>query len=315
MMMVLDSFRLHNSDMRVGSLSFLPLKTEEEYMKSEFETSHLAVVVRDIQLVGFRPDSLFLGRKIVGNALNLGSMDVVSFRDQRLPDPPPQTKPFLDALIRKVPVPLNIPSLKIESGSIRAGQISEKHGERGEISFEKLNAEARNISNQAGADPLSISGSALVYGKAPVKYYYKVKDEHHFTFNTEISDLDLTLLNQQTIPMARLEILSGFLNSLEVTSEADTARSTGTATITYEDLHIRFINEDRSVLKGLGAELLSLIADRLVVRKDKSDAVATFEQDRLKHKAIFNYWARTSMKGASAAILKGKKRKGSHASR
>jgi hypothetical protein len=242
-------------------------------------------------------------------------LDVAAFRDQRLPDPPPQPKPFLDALIRKVPVPLNIPSLRIESGIIRAGQISEKHGARGEISFEKLTAEARNISNLPGAEPLLISGDALMYGKAPVKYDYQVKDENHFTFATEVSDLDLTLLNQQTISMARLEILSGHLSSLSVSSEADTARSTGTATITYEDLHIRFINEDRSVLKGLGTELLSLIADRLVIKKDKSDAVATFEQDRLKHKAIFNYWARTGIKGASAAILKGKKRKNSHASR
>ena len=106
--------------------------------------------------------------------------------------------------------------------------------------------------------------------------------------------------------MQSLNIKSGHLKRYELVVTADGENATGDATITYKDLHLEIFKRTEPEKKTLGTGLLTLLADGIVLKHSKVNAVAPVDQPRLKHKSIFNYWVKTAVHGAMSAIRKGK---------
>jgi hypothetical protein len=107
-------------------------------------------------------------------------------------------------------------------------------------------------------------------------------------------------------PLEAARFKSGHLHEFQLEMVGDSLQAAGMGTITYDDLHVEIFKSHEPDVKNFGSELLTLLVDKLVLKHSKYQASADFAQDRITFKGPINYWIKSGIHGASAAVMKGK---------
>jgi hypothetical protein len=111
------------------------------------------------------------------------------------------------------------------------------------------------------------------------------------------------------MPLQSLRIKSGYLNEYNLSVHADDDMALGDASISYEGLHLELFKHNEPERKTLGMEVLTLLADGIILKHRKENARSAVNHPRVKHKSVFHYWVTSAIHGATGAIRKGKKKR------
>jgi hypothetical protein len=156
---------------------------------------------------------------------------------------------------------------------------------------------------------LSLNARTNLYQSGVVELDYKTLAKDKFRLDIHVRDVDLTKLNQIVMPLQSLRIKSGYLKEYKLSVHADDDAAMGDASISYEGLHLEMFKHDDPERKSLGTEVLSLLADGIILKHSKDNARSPVSHPRVKHKSVFHYWVTSAIQGATGAIRKGKKTK------
>jgi len=283
------------------------LRERPEWVKNHsVEDDRINTSLYGIKIKGMSRDALMNRGPLRQMDVTVRSIDLDVRRDKRLPDPPAKTKPVvLDGLVH-LPSRMRIVACHIADGHIRYTETSDKTGEEGFVDLTNVAAEIRI---DTVTSFLSMHASASPYGSGSVNIVYQTIDSTSFKLFVKASEIDLTKFNNVIVPFLPARVTSGHLKEydLDVTANADEA--IGKATISYSKLHFQLINKETPAKKNFKTELLTFIADDLVLRNKRNRAIHEVYQVRLKDKSIFNYWVKSIVSGAVGAVRKGKREK------
>jgi hypothetical protein len=111
------------------------------------------------------------------------------------------------------------------------------------------------------------------------------------------------------LPLQSIEIKSGFIEKYDFSITGNNREAVGEGTISYKNLHLTLYKKGIPEQKNLGSELLTLIADGLVLRNSKKNAPAKILVLRDKEKATFHLWVASAIQGALNGVRQGKSEK------
>jgi hypothetical protein len=292
------------------SIETFNLKPSEHWLKTyPYEAAVLHANMYSTKITGYNLDSLLLAGKFHHADVSVGSYYIHARRDHTLPDAPYAEKPFSLSSMLKLPPNIRLNSLKLANGKIDVEQVSDKTGKTGTIDLTDVWANATLKEMEDGAIKVDLIGGALLCGQGKVDLTYTTYNADIFILQARLTDFDLTKLNPMVLPLQAIEIKSGYLQQYDYTITANNLQAVGDATITYKNLHLTIYKRGTPEEKNLGSELLTLVADGLVLKNSKKNAPSVILQQRDKEKATFQYWVASAIQGAMNGIRQGKSKK------
>jgi len=300
----LQNIRLVDHETTIDSVI---LRERPEWIKNHpVEDDRINASLYGVKIMGVSRDALMSRRPLRHMDVTVRNIDLDVRRDKRLPDLPRTTKPvILDGLVH-VPSRMRIVACHVVGGHIRYTETSDKTGEEGFVDLTNVAAE---IKIDTVTSFLSMHASASPYGSGSVNVVYQTIDSTSFKLFVKASEIDLTKLNNVIVPFTPARITSGHLKEYDLDITANDHEAIGKATISYNKLHFQLINKETPDKKNFKMELLTFIADDLVLRNKRNRAIHEVYQVRLKDKSVFNYWVKAIVSGAVGAVRKGKREK------
>ncbi len=275
------------------------------YAANDLEDTEISAQFQNISVAGFSINDIVETNSAKELEFEMDHLSLDLRRDKRLPDPPEQNRPTtLDGMI-KLPENIDIKTINIRDGKIQYRQVSDKTGEEGYVMLDKLSVKAEFDSL---SDFISLKAKTNLYNSGIVRVNYQTTDTSSFRLNINIKELDLTKLNEIVMPLQALRIRSGYLQEYNMNINADDEKASGEAMITYKGLHLEIFKHNEPERKNLGSEVLTLLADGIILKHTKENASAVVNHTRVKHKSVFHYWVTSAVNGAIGAVRKGKRK-------
>ncbi len=299
-------FSIQDKQLSIRSLHVTPTSW---FLGHQLEEGDIAKgTFEHISFTDFKFDSLLEEHVLAAHELKIGQFFLDVQRDKRLPNPGKTEKPF--QLHELIPPMLHLQQIRLEKGSIRYQEISDKTEKQGEIELDNIYAFARG---KHPGQPLSkgvlLDATTRLYNQAPIRIRYEYKTPSQFQLQIEASRLELPLLNRIAVPLQAVEIKSGYLDTLYLDVLADKEHAMGHSTITYRGLHLEIMKRNDPGKKNFKSEFLTFLADGFILKNGKEKASVAIKQARRPEKSIFNYWVKIASHGALNAVLHGKQEK------
>lgn len=289
---------------RLSLDSVLVIPNKKWYSSLEVEETQILAKLARVTILRFSLDGAVSKRAVKNLDVTVGHAEFDLRRNKLLPDPPPNRKPVtLDGLI-PLPEGIQVSGVNIQDGHIQYRQISDRTGEEGFIMMDKLVATALFDSLSSF---ISLRARTHLYQSGIVDLDYKTLGRDNFRLDIHVRDMDLTRLNQIIMPLQSLRIKSGHLREYKLSVHADDDMATGDASISYDGLHLELFKHNEPERKSLGTEVLTLLADGIILKHARENAQAPVSHVRVKHKSVFHYWVGSAISGATTSIRKGKK--------
>ncbi len=273
------------------------LETEEDVIVADFQ---------EIRLNGLTLERLQEEERIRLPEIQLNGWTVSIARDKRLPDKDPENKPHLLSEFLPLPESIEIGVLKGTDGSLRYSETGERTGQTGRIHLNDMQfsfwPEGSNMEH-----PQMLQGTFSIYGEGKTSFAYGELDESRFWLQLSLRDMPIAAFNPMIDSLEAVKVTSGFLKEFEFYVTGDSVSATGDALITYDDLHLEIFKRGEPDVRNLGSELLTLLADGIILRHSREDAISPVSQERIPHKSPINYWIKSLIQGAMKTVRKGKK--------
>jgi hypothetical protein len=224
-----------------------------------------------------------------------------------MPDPPLIEKPVTLERLLRLPPSVTINRVDLKNGRIQYTETSEKTGDDGVVVLENIAANIK-VGKTRNEPPLVMQATARLYNEGSLHVMYETLDSSSFKLNVRLKDFNLTALNRVVVPLQGIHIKSGYLKKFDLQLTADAEQANGASVISFNNLHLEIRKPGDSEKKRWGNEVITFLADG-ILKNSKENATAVISQPRMKHKAIFNYWAKSAMQGAVGGVLRGKHNK------
>jgi len=292
------------TDLNIDTITIVPSKNYIQQIETEIDV--VAGQIYRIQIQDMDWKALVDSNKVVASNLLLDGFDISIRRDKTLPDPEQITKPYLlSEMIPSIPN-FSIPKFTTNNGNISYHEVGEHTGQEGHITLNDINITLNQF------QPLTVSqevlrGSASFYNQGKLHIKYDQLDSGRFALSARLVDFPLEVLNQMLNPTQAAKIESGYLSKFEFEILADSTEAIGQAITTYDDLHVKLFKKNSPGEKNFGSGLLTLLVDNIILKHSKENAQAEFSNERITYKSPINYWVKTAIQGAIAAVTKGKR--------
>lgn len=297
---------LRKKNLSISQVSILPNMSYYDNVLEQ--TDVIQAEFKNVRLSNLSLDSIRQSKKLFTDSIYLGGFSLRVKRDKRLPEPPFAQKPAtLDALLQKGKIFTQ--AIIARKGNIHYEEVALKTGETGKIELHDINATISKAREQNNSLYYTLSADTKLYGQVPVSVNYQTTGPATFNLAIDVEAFDLTMLNQMILPLQAMEIKSGRLANYQMMVTANAQFAGGEAAMTYDDLHLEIFKRSDPEKKNLGSELLTLLADGIILKHNKDNAFATVHQARKPEKSIFNYWVKCAIHGAMNVVRHGKKKK------
>lgn len=289
----------------LDSFSYRPSLEKEAFIRTQtFQTDYMTAHTGRVVIGPFD-----IRRYINDSILELGVVTIrdgylSNFRDKRLPRPPGVIRPLPVNLLKKIPVHLQVDTVKISNATVDYAELNEKTGTEGTITVNRLNgsiADLRNF-NITDSDSLQIRASAFLQDKILTKL--QVKESYtdslgSFLMTAQMGSADLTVLNPVLLPLAGAELRSGQLDTMTMRVVGREYLALGEMNMLYHDLKVRVIKpgENKKFLSGI----ITFFANTLIKNENKHRTGTVFFQ-RLRDRSAINYLVKITLSGVTSSL-------------
>lgn len=272
-----------------------------------------------LYLKGVHLYDLLHNRKVIGNKLGIDSFMISTYKDKNYPIPEGSEYPTARDFIRNIPFYLRLDTLQLQNGYVHTEILPKEGDEVGTVFFENLNATATDITNdsiliQKGTH-LKLDASAHIMGQALLKANFDFDMLHengNYTYTASLGSMDMRHFNPLIGPIAYVKVRSGKVDTINWRVEANKYYAIGSMDFYYDKLRISILDRT-SHGDDPDKDLLSFFANAFIVNTNNPHLFILREGDiyaeRDVQKAIFDYWARSSLSGVLSSIGTGRTKK------
>lgn len=213
-----------------------------------------------------RPDGGFVARTI---AFDSTEIDVYSNR--RVPDTDTTSSPpwMPHDLVRSFDGRLRADTVEV-SGRITYRELPQRDVTApGRFVFDDFEGRITGISNASGAPPMAVEATMAVFG-APSDIRLEIPldaDRMLMRMDGRVGSMELSRLNDLTVPLQGVEIQAGRLEGLRFDITVDGPTAGGTVWVAYRDLDVQMVDSG-SGEGGLFDDIKSFVANTFVLRNE-----------------------------------------------
>lgn len=307
------AFDKTNKMAKIEGLAFTPVLPKYKFsMIKAKQVDRFDLTVSDIEIMGLDMDSLFV-TKINLSMIKINEANLEVFHDKhQSPGYGIRYKPLLNAVTKEIGFSLGIEQVEITNSLIRYGEHLPESENPGYISFNNLNGSISNFYSSDhenyGVDSLNLSVSAKFMDTSTltVDMNYALWDEEDtHSLRASLAALDGKKLNPMLVNTAFTEVEDGFIHGMEVTMKLNSVKATGSMKLEYENLKVKFLDQNDASNTNFKTRLRSLVANTFVVNSENMGnelRIGAIDFDRPKDKAIFGYWWKSIQTGLEDSI-------------
>jgi len=285
----------------------------------KYETDRFEAAVSNIFALNFDLSKYLNAGSLESSYIEIGEVDLDVFRDKRK-EFRHVVKPTFQDLIYNYPGKLNIDSINIVQGKIIYTEHAEEANEPGWISFEALNAQLYNISNdtiyKTDIAWFELKASAMLMGKGEFDVLLKARlfdRQNTFSVYGTVYQMEGSELNPMVEKNAFVFITSGKIDKMSFNFTADNTKSTGDMTLLYKDLNLAVKNKRTDDTTAIIERVVSILANIKVMDSNPLPGgevrLGVIEYERDPEKFLFNYCVKSILSGITTSIMKSPKEK------
>lgn len=300
------------SRLHLGQIEWQPLYRKYQFSRQRgYQTDRVHLLIGELRLTGIRLPRSIDKRRLCCTTLDIDSPKLTIFRDRRLPkrvDPLPKKLP--QQLLGDLNVYVNVKTINIFNGYISYEEHPRDSVSPGQIFFDHLEGQIQNVTNdQVLLDRktrLSLQLKTRLMGKSPFRMHMNMPLKHrynYFTFGGTLDKVVLPDLNPVLMPLTRLKIEKGVVESLDFFGMANEDYAEGTVRLFYHDLKVSVLDKKIPHRK---IKLRSFILNQLI-RNQNPGGNRTFRIGKMywrrrKPQSFINYLWKALITGLKSSV-------------
>lgn len=305
--MVVGDFAIDNNKVLIQDFEIIPKFSKAGHQKTiRVEKDRYNLKIDSLSMDSFtwsmQNDSL----KIQNSLTEITDVSFSIYRDKLQPDDTSR-KPLYSEMIRKLPILLQLDSIKINRAYIKYEENIHTDREAGVVEFSNLNLQIQNITN-IGMDreifPKTIvEANANFMKQAPlsVNWEFDISNKSdRFHINGNMGGLAAEQMNKFMKPamnvLAKGEILNMYFNFY-----GNDNKASGDMKLEYKDFKIEVLRKDGKEKNKIISALANLIVKNKTIDKKANYKEISFTRD--KTKSFWNYLWNLLKNGALKSFL------------
>lgn len=289
--------------------SVLPnLGEAETFSKAEWQADYLTVEGEAASISGLQFDQLQKEAALHIRTIAIENTTLEATRDRNIPFRHNIEKLMPGALLQSFKKRIQVDSVFVKNSTISVHEIAEKTNKKTTIPITQLNGVITGLNN-IKKDSLTINAKAFIFNNAVTNFYYREANKDSLSFfnvKVNVAPLQLTNLNDATIPMANIRIKKGSADTLYAIWAGNKHAAAGNMNFYYHQLKIQLLDKNDIEKNRFILSVVSNLSSLVFRKKNTKPALIYYIRD--KEKFVFNYWVKTIASGilTSAGIRKDK---------
>lgn len=299
----LDSFSYHPTQPRDSVIA----KTPHQIDFITFHSGNLKI--SDFNLEKYEKDSA-----LIASLVHVTRPVITIYRDKKPPFLGGIIKPLPVDQIKKISMPISIKRIYLDDGHLSYTEKNAKSGAEGTIALTHMNAVISNFKNRdlSATDSLSLSLNAYLLDSAEINL--RVRESYTdslagFLMTLRMKPTTLSFLNPVLAPLSNVIFKSGTIDSLHLRAIGRDDLSFGEMQMYYHDLRIRLVKEGQEDKRSFGGNVLSYIANLVIIKKNNDGRTGLVYFERLRDRSFFNYIVKMVFSGMATSVGVKKNRK------
>lgn len=208
-------------------------------------------------------------------------------------------RPLLARSFKKIPLLFAIDTVHIRNGFVKHNLLPEKTKKEATIYFSDINGFLYHVKNQdyKPSDSLVFRLQARLMGDGDLVVGFRqsyLDSLQAFNMRARMGSMNLAALNSLLVPMVSVKIDRGIADSLLLVVDGNDLVAFGSMYMHYHNLRLSLLK------RGEGEYFLSKFYNWLlnvVVRSKDNSKKKSLYQERLRNKAIYNFWGKIAING------------------
>jgi hypothetical protein len=277
------------------SLTFAPLLGRDTFWASQpFQKDHISLHTGKGTIFNWQQS----GQTIKGghvDKLRLDYFSLTAARDKRYPVDTITYRPLLARKLQEIPIELTVDTIEIADGKITYHEIGEKWGLQGEFLMDKVSGSAYGFTTmqKSTRDSLVMDIRARMFGVAPMGLQFAqsyADSMQSFRFDIQLGSWRMLAANNLIAPLNSFEFTRGHSDTMWLQGWGNDMFAYGWTGFAYRRMRMGVLKEgNRSDYFFSGP---TNFFTNLILKNNNTGDVTPFYVDRLREKAIFNYWSK-----------------------
>lgn len=249
----MNSFDLsyHDQSILLENLSFKPNVSNAVIQKNyRFQHTQFSGTVGNIAISGVNFDSLIHADKLFIEEVDIDSISALVYKDNTKAKDLNHFPEYLGQSILGIPNPLLIKNLNATNISV-TNEERKPDGSLARVNINRGTIEAKNITNLAPNETLTIKSDAYLEGKVPFRLDLNFSyARSQFTFAGILQKFELAQINPIMEAYTPAKFTAGIADEIKFSGIAYQTKSTGNLTFLYHDLKVNLELEDKAKWKS-----------------------------------------------------------------
>ncbi|MGV8877503.1 MAG: hypothetical protein ACOH2A_00595 [Sphingobacteriaceae bacterium] len=260
--------------MELIGLTVKPHLSETKFAeKFKVQTERYELSFDSIRMENFDLKALNKYRKLRSSNLHLTNGKLAIYADRRFPKPAiDKVQNYPHNALKRLKMDIKIDTVNLKNVGISYTEFNPKSGEKGKITFTKINGTISNVTtNQAALNKDHMADAHLTaylmgHGKLDLQIKFNLTDpKASFNYKGSLGPMVMKQLNPVTIPLGMIKINNGYIKKLIFDVNGDASGAQGNLTFLYNDLKISILKKNKKDDNIQKQGFISMIANALII--------------------------------------------------
>jgi hypothetical protein len=297
-----DSFNVYNlhasntkKEISFDSLHFAPLLDRDSFWASQpFQKDYITLHTGKGTLYNWKQS----GSSLAGGQMQkllLNDFALTAARDKRYPVDTIPYRPLLARKLQDIPIDLTIDTIEIADGSITYHEIGDKWGLEGEFLMDNISGFAYGFTTMENTtkDSLIMDIRARMFGAAPMglQFAQSYADSlQSFRFDVQLGSWRMAAANALIAPLNSFEFTRGHADTMWLQGWGNDYYAYGWTGFGYRRMRMGVLKEGYRRNYFLSGP--TKFFTNVILKNNNTGQITPFYVDRVREKAIFNYWSK-----------------------
>jgi hypothetical protein len=297
-----------NRLLSLDSFSYHPTQSRDSVIaKSSYQLDYITFHSGNLKVSDFNLEKYEKDSALQASSIHVTRPVITIYRDKKPPFLGGIIKPLPVEMIKRIGMPVSVERIYLDDGHLSYTEKHAKSRAEGTIELAHMNALISNFKNRdlSTNDSLSLSLNAYLQDSAEINL--RVRESYTdtlagFLMTLRMKPTTLSFLNPVLAPLSNIIFKSGTIDSLHLRAVGRDDISYGEMKMYYHDLRIRLVKEGQQDNRSLGANIVSYMANLVLIKKDNDGRTGLVYFERLRDRSFFNYIVKMTFSGMATSV-------------
>jgi len=291
----------------IDSLIANPSSDRETFIASQkFQKEYMTLKTGRISITGFDPGIYIKDSSIKANLFSIDKATLNIYHDKRLPTKEGVIKPLPAQLIKSIPFPVSIDTLKYDSLDLIYTELNDITMQAGTVPVNRLYGIIFPVKNTGltSIDTLNIRANGYLLDSLWMRL--RIRESYDdslagFFVSLRMRPASLNRFNNFLPQLSSVRIKTGVLDTISMRAIGMDYLSFGEMKAYYRDLRVDFLKKNYEAKKVFLRGLVTFIARNFIIKKNNKSRTGRVFFVRNRERSIINYIFKMAMSGLASS--------------